>query len=103
MKSKNLILAICAFAFAVGSAFAPVADELVYVRAKLTSNPNEQFACHSTGVECDTGGMYPCKVQLEVLGTPKIAGKPCRTGCTTILKSTQDVTESLLKVYQLEP
>jgi hypothetical protein len=69
MKNKNIILAVIAFCFATGSAFATFfAPTNVWVRAKFSSAPGTPAVCLNTGAQCESTGSQLCIVQVTLSG-----------------------------------
>jgi len=84
---NNLILGAIATVFAVGSAFATLAPETAYVRAKLTST-QANFTCQQTSVACDLIGSLACNVEVNTTingGTKIVNGRRQSTNCTPVL------------------
>jgi hypothetical protein len=103
MKTKNVALAIIAFAFAIGGAFAYnfINNKNIFVRARLGTTPGGALACVDTKVQCDADGTIACQVQVPTrinngtqLANSFASGTSFITyesGCTTVLKSTSSV------------
>jgi hypothetical protein len=96
MKTKNVSLAIFAFVFAIGTAFASfLAPEDVFVHAKLKSDPDGPTVCVNTGVQCDNTGTAICTVTVPITGGTATAStggtfRPYRATCQVQLNATQD-------------
>jgi hypothetical protein len=97
MKTKNLALAIVAFALAIGSAFAALlTPDTVYVKAITQTTPNPPTDCISTQVQCDVQGNETCQVTVPLRnGGTQIASSSgpiftYRVGCSFVLKSIED-------------
>jgi len=92
MKTKNLLLAIIAFTFAVGGAFASMlADVPVYVWAKETAD--EDPSCIETDARCDAvTSTSLCQLSINVdrpganqSVTSTGTLKTFKAGCTEVL------------------
>lgn len=65
MKTKNVFLALGAFVFAVGSAFASLyVASPVYIHA--IPNEGDEVRCFNTQVSCDATGTNVCAVDVTL-------------------------------------
>ena len=98
MKTKNLSLALIAFTFAIGSAFASMfAFEDVYVKAKMSSEADAPTECINTLVQCDNAGEQVCTVQVPLQTGTQIAKTSgsiftYKASCTVVLGNANSAT-----------
>jgi hypothetical protein len=89
MKTKNLILALVAIVFAVGSAFTSQNEDVVnnvYVKWKQTS-AQQNFTCQLIPRECNLSGLESCQVTITKSdGSNETVFAYDAANCTTILK-----------------
>lgn len=95
MKSKNLILGLLAFVFAISAAFTTktmggAAGPVAWVIVKHSIEPEAPWFCVDIGQHCDEFGEFTCKVNVSTFYGPKIvtAKAPPEMGayCVTLLK-----------------
>jgi len=108
MKSKNLLLAMAAFMFAIGSAVAfSFLPQNVFVKARLVQNG--PIKCVDTGKQCEATGLDICKVQIptSVNGGSQTAQSTgprftYKSDCATILKNiNSDLQVSTVQTWEV--
>lgn len=69
MKTKNIILALAAMVFAVGSAFSfKDAATTAWVKVRYSTQAPGTFTCRNTGISCNDSGPTACKVRIADMG-----------------------------------
>jgi len=85
---KNLIIGISACALAVGSAFATLVPETVYVKAKISASQTS-FLCEQTSVQCGNNSLIACQIRVTTTipggGSKIVNGRRNSLECTTVL------------------
>jgi hypothetical protein len=102
MKTKNLILGLIVFVFAVGSAFASLlAPANIWVKARLTSGGS--ITCVNTNVTCENSGAVRCTVTLPVQqGSNTTSTTYKNNGCTlAIFRPAPGTSNSSVQVFEL--
>jgi hypothetical protein len=102
MKTKNLLLGLIAFVFAVGSAFASLlAPANIWVKARLTSGGS--ITCVDTQVTCANSGAVRCTVTVPVQQGSGVTSSTYRnSGCTVaIFRPESGTSNSSVPVFEL--
>jgi len=95
MKTKNLSLAVIAFTFAIGSAFASMfAASDIIVKGRAVNDPDSPIVCYNTHKQCEATGNATCQVTVTLSGggtqlasTSSSTAGTYQADCTTILKT----------------
>lgn len=82
MKTKNVILALVAVVFAIGSAFTSITPNNTHVFKNISPNSD----CRNVTDVCQAAGTIQCQVRLLINGAPQVRNV-YDTGCATLIKS----------------
>jgi hypothetical protein len=101
MKTKNLLLGLIAFVFAIGSAFASLlAPAEIWVKARRTCAGI--ISCVNTEVTCANAGAVRCKVQLPVQQGNNTTSKTYKNSSCTLPIFRPDAGTSISSVEVCE-